>query len=778
MRCLGAALRGVALGVWGVFVFLLAATSANDGGGLLNASCLNASGSGVSDAALTFVAEPGALVGDANGGVGWRFGFSGDSGDSGDSGGAERNGRNVATSGRGSAVYSPEKRAVELDGARFELPTPQAFRTSTAWTLVAVAEVREPLSIGVLASRDAAVPLVQLDVDENDRFRFLVRDVKGETVAACVPAPHRKPVFVAAVFETLDGKSRVRLTVGKETVDSDATPLTFPVWGEKIQIGGLDFPGASFSWRGAISEVALLNGAASQAEVERLRDALTQKYALDLSPTPGPQAPDSWDVLAAPRFDGTPDRELEADVCVVGAGSAGCAAAISAARAGANVVLIERQKRLGGTGTNAFVSNWEGGPGDEIARELFDRMKADGGAGVAKEFPHRIQAPTGFKMVDDAEPYENSLVRANPPEGGYRSVAFLPNAFDKAVREMLAETGRVEILDETTFFQAEKSADGTRVESVLARTLNGSVVRVKADVFVDSTGDVFLCRAVGCETFIGVDPKSRFGEIGAPDDATLEAANGSSPNGTSGGTSGGAQTLRLNAIARCYLVEPRDKAKREIVAPSEQTPFPKCAYITGWLDGPRTVNMLTTLPGAALIELGYDEASRRSERIVRNHWSWLQSQPGFENYELVEIAPMLGIRESYRVKTRYVLVEADLAAGWNAQQHDDMIAVADHPCDIHGEGGALSSVKTAYGVPFRCLIPATGPRNLLVACRGAGFSKIAASSCRLQRTMIQLGNAAGLAAAWAARDGVPVDAVDVGALTEKLDVRSRYPGLR
>ncbi|MBQ2789788.1 MAG: hypothetical protein IJE97_09130, partial [Thermoguttaceae bacterium] len=136
-----------------------------------------------SDAVLKLVAEPGALVGDAdgsaNGVVGWRRVEPEQSG-----------GRNVATSVRGSAVYSPEKRAVELDGARFELPTPQAFRTSPAWTLVAVAEVREPLSIGVLASRDAAVPLVQLDVDENDRFRFIVRDVKGETVAACVPAPY------------------------------------------------------------------------------------------------------------------------------------------------------------------------------------------------------------------------------------------------------------------------------------------------------------------------------------------------------------------------------------------------------------------------------------------------------------------------------------------------------------------------------------------------------------------------------------------------------------
>ncbi len=236
-------------------------------------------GAGVdaSDAALKLVAEPSAFVGDANGSasgvVGWRCDE------------AKQSGRNVATSVRGSAVYSPEKRAVELDGASFELATPQEVKSANAWTLVAVAEVREPLSIGVLASRDAAVPLVQLDVDENDRFRFIVRDVKGATVAACVPAPYRKPVFVAAVFETLDGKSRVRLTVGNETVESDAKALTFPVWSEKIQIGGLDFPGASFSWRGAISEVSLFDGAASQAEVERLRDVLTQKYALDLSPT-------------------------------------------------------------------------------------------------------------------------------------------------------------------------------------------------------------------------------------------------------------------------------------------------------------------------------------------------------------------------------------------------------------------------------------------------------------------------------------------------------------
>jgi hypothetical protein len=142
---------------------------------------------------------------------------------------------------------------------------------------------------------------------------------------------------------------------------------------------------------------------------------------------------------------------------------------------------------------------------------------------------------------------------------------------------------------------------------------------------------------------------------------------------------------------------------------------------------------------------------------------------------LAEIAPMLGIRESYRVVTRYVLTEHDLRAGLPRQKHTDIIAVADHPCDIHGAGGQIVEVPTAYGVPYRCLIPAGSWENLLVACRGARFSRIAASSVRLQRTMIQVGHAAGIAAAMAAKEDLPVDRIDVPHLVERLDAKSRYP---
>ncbi len=465
---------------------------------------------------------------------------------------------------------------------------------------------------------------------------------------------------------------------------------------------------------------------------------------------------DTWNVLTTKRADGPVAKEMEADVCVVGAGSAGVAAAIAAAREGARVVLVERQRRLGGTGTNGMVSSWEPGPGCSIAEELFQRMKAIGGAGVARSQPVQTTAPMGFLMVTEDEPYQRTLVRALPGDKQRNRVPYCvpykPEAFDTVVRQMLAETGNATILDETTFFRAEPNAEKTRVDSILVEDAAGGIARIRANVFIDSTGDVWLARALGCEVMLGADPKSRFDEPSAPHEGFLE----------------------LNAITRCYMIVPSDAPRRE-PPPEVEVAFPRAAFVTGWKDGLRTVNMMPTLPGRALIDLGYDECLRRSERIVRAHWHWLQQIPEFQQYELAEIAPMLGIRESYRVLTRYVLSEHDLRAGLPNQQHPDLVAVADHPCDIHGAGGHLAAVNTAYGVPYRCLIPAGSWENLLVACRGAGFSKIAASSVRLQRTMIQLGHAAGLAAAMAAKRKTAVDRIDVDQLVKRLDARSRYP---
>ena len=72
-----------------------------------------------------------------------------------------------------------------------------------------------------------------------------------------------------------------------------------------------------------------------------------------------------------------------------------------------------------------------------------------------------------------------------------------------------------------------------------------------------------------------------------------------------------------------------------------------------------------------------------------------------------------------------------------------------------------------YGIPFRCLIP-KGYRNLLVACRASSFSSLAASSCRLSRTMMQMGQAAGPAAALAKELNVDLPAVPAERLRDAL----------
>jgi hypothetical protein len=449
---------------------------------------------------------------------------------------------------------------------------------------------------------------------------------------------------------------------------------------------------------------------------------------------------------------------MTADVCVVGAGSAGIGAALAAARRGIKVVLVERQTEIGGTGVNAMVSAWEPGPGCSISREIFDRLsRIPQAVGVARVYPNATNSfPMGQWYVTPGLSYESTLRRAGVPQDQMRCVPYDPQALDRVVREMLAEIERVTLLVGTTFFHAETDEAKTRVEAILVEDEHRHVTRIRAKIFIDSTGCIHLARAAGCEVMLGVDPRDRFDEPAAPQRSTLQ----------------------LNAISRCYRVRPSQNPHREPAVEPPVPHFAQVAHVTGWKDGVRVINPLPMLPGRALVDLGYQQCVEITDKAVRAHWHWLQGTPDFAGYEFAGAAPLLGIRESYRLLARYVLTQHDLQAGLTRQTHADIIAVADHPCDIHGAGGHLTTVTEAYGIPYRCLIPAGPWDNLLVACRGSGFSKIAASSCRLQRTMIQLGHAAGVAAAMAVAADVPVDEIDVDRLVHELDAKTRLGGYR
>lgn len=446
--------------------------------------------------------------------------------------------------------------------------------------------------------------------------------------------------------------------------------------------------------------------------------------------------------------------ELQCDVCVVGGGSGGMGAALSAARAGAEVVLVEKQPKLGGTSCRAYVSNWEPGPGSALAREIYSLLDDRGAAGITRDFNRdRKLGPFGLWLVDPAFDYNDTLRRAgfkNKSEARrhWHAAVFDPDAMHTVVMEMLEATGRCRVLLNTLYTKPQIAVPGKRMAAIKARSVDGKrSYRIVADVFVDCTGDVYLCRDAGCEVMVGPEPEARFGESFAPkkvDDPYL-----------------------VNATSLCYRVRKKENPKRQPPEPDRprHTRSAHVSAIPGTDD--LIVNPLGLVPGQMFVTQGREMVRLVAEGAARQHWHWLQQKPFFSDYELVELAPMLGIRESYRVVGEYVLRQQDLMRGVASQDHDDIIALADHALDTHGKGGRCMELPGYYGVPYRCLIP-EGWDNLMVACRGASFSHVAASSCRLNRTMLALGEAAGLAAAQAAKRDVPVGEVDVESIQKEL----------
>ena len=437
--------------------------------------------------------------------------------------------------------------------------------------------------------------------------------------------------------------------------------------------------------------------------------------------------------------------ELTADVCVIGGGSGGIGAAIAATSGGANIVLVEGQNKLGGTSTLAFVCNWEPGPGDSIAREIYKRMaKIPNAVGITSDHnDDRSKGRFGLWLTTPNLTYEQTLRRAGLRRPQWHGAVFEPDVFHNVVTDMLSKTDKCRTLSLTKFVKAE--ADGRRVQSITAISEDGTVHRIRAHTFIDCTGGAHVCRAVGCNTMLGPESKSRFDESSAPE----------KPRKT------------LNAISLCYRVRKSDHPIRQAPPEPSVAGWAKTGHIHSSPNGDMIVNPLPILPGVELINMGYEKAMAECKRRVLAHWHWLQSYATFSGYEFDSFAPMLGIRESYRVVGEYVLTQHDLLAGLEKQTHPDIIATADHNMDVHGAGGHNVYLEGPYGIPFRCLIP-KGWENLLVACRGASFSHIAASSCRLSRTMISLGHAAGAAAAMAAQANVPVVKTDVSALQMKI----------
>lgn len=444
----------------------------------------------------------------------------------------------------------------------------------------------------------------------------------------------------------------------------------------------------------------------------------------------------------------------------MGVGSAGFGAALAAGRMGLDVLLIEKAGRIGGNAVYSGVSMWEPGVGGTaFPYEIYRSLKARRNAVAVYSYGRHMSWdgidawPGGEQVPDPSRTYADTLQRHRPSpvasDKDYRKdrhhgVIFEPDEYERVLRELLDATGRCTLHTETTFTDVH-----LKDRRVAALTLTDGTT-VTAGAFIDGTGGGALCQACGCEMMKGQESRARFDEADAPE----------TPSG------------RINGVTLIFRITPTQEAR---VEPLPDGVPEKCWWgefgvmsAVRYPSGDYNCNMLPTMEGCEFAEMGYEKAYEECQRRVAAFWRYVQVRwPEMRGYRRSWTAPALGIRESTRVRGEYVLTENDLMAGLSGQTHADIVTIADHPMDRHGAGGGCRELLQPYGVPYRCLV-AKGTDNLLIAGRGASFSSLAASSCRLSRTMMQLGQAAGTAAALAKTARCDLAHVPPGRLREEL----------
>jgi hypothetical protein len=431
----------------------------------------------------------------------------------------------------------------------------------------------------------------------------------------------------------------------------------------------------------------------------------------------------------------------DADVLVVGGGPAGLGAAVGAASAGADVILVERYGFLGGSATAGLVMpmmsfyNEARAVGDTDPAANVRLMPSDHGpgepviAGVLELF---------LKQLYDAG-------GAIPPSQatGY-TVPFDPEQY-KLVSQKLLDDAGVRFL-----FHALASGvvgDGTP-ERVVFETKSGPVV-IQARTIVDCTGDGDVAAAAG----------ARF-EVGRDDDGLVQPMT---------------LMFRVAEFDRpsfaAYAVEHPDQWRgvlglwdliREAEAAGELR-FPRDELLCFATPHEREVSVNSTrVSGVGTDVWQLTEAEWISRRQMRQIGDFLRNRvPGFADAYIAQSGTTIGVRETRRIVGEYQLTAEDVLT---CRTFEDAVARGSYPIDIHdpqGKGTILRRLPAggAYDIPLGCLLPA-GVDGVLVAGRCISGTHEAHSSYRVTPIAMATGHAAGVCAAIAAAANVPPRGVD------------------
>ncbi len=415
--------------------------------------------------------------------------------------------------------------------------------------------------------------------------------------------------------------------------------------------------------------------------------------------------------------------DQEFDVLVVGGGPAGCAAAITAGREGAGVLLVEKNGFLGGNLTAAGIDTIYG---LFTVGEKYEKIIG----GISDEIIKRLKL-------------QNACYERKNTYGAGTGVTFDVEQM-KLVLEQLVTESQAKLLFHTIAPEPYLEQD-TLKGCVLAS--KSGIHRITANVIIDTTGDADIIAKSG----------------GAFEKAL--------------------DTGQVQSCTTVFFMSNVDVKKAKAFGKKAMWDTMRAANQEGKYQLPRIEGSFHATPNPTMIEANMtrisnvdttdvqsvSEAEMTGRQQAQQYTQFLiEYIPGFEKAYLVKTGCQLGMREGRRIIGDYTLTKEDVLEG---KKFEDSITRCGQPIEDHHEGADTNWIYVKengyYDIPYRCLIP-KGIDNVLTAGRCLSATHDAHASARSSGTAISMGQTAGMAAVMALEKDGFVREIDTITLQQKL----------